>query len=79
MTQNCPKPLLQVWGKPLLDFILERLQKVGIRHLVVNTHYLAPKVVEYLKMWESDFETITISHEKVILETGGAIRYALPL
>jgi MurNAc alpha-1-phosphate uridylyltransferase len=62
-----------------LDFILKRLQKAGIRHLVVNTHYLAPQVVEHYKKWERHFETIAISHEEVILETGGAIRKALPL
>ncbi|MGL6188458.1 MAG: nucleotidyltransferase family protein [Holosporales bacterium] len=79
LTQACPKPLLPVWGSPLLELILERLAQTGIKNLVVNTHYLAPQVDDYLKLWEGRFERIQISHEPSLLETGGAIRQALPL
>lgn len=46
-TDETPKPLLPVAGKPTLDFILASLKDAGIVHVVLVTHYLAAQVQSY--------------------------------
>lgn len=77
LTDQLPKPLLKVAGKPLLDYTLDLLEEAGVRDVVVNTHYLAPLVQDYLK--DRRRPRIIISHETQLLETGGGIVKALPL
>lgn len=77
ITDSLPKPLVRVAGRPLIDWVLDRLVAAGIERAVVNTHYLAELIVEHLRR-RRDLE-IHFSHEPEILETGGGIKQALPL
>jgi MurNAc alpha-1-phosphate uridylyltransferase len=78
LTDHCPKPLVRVAGKPLLDYALERFEAHGVERVVVNTHYLAAQIEEHLLSRESRCE-ILLSHEPTLLETGGGIVQALPM
>jgi N-acetyl-alpha-D-muramate 1-phosphate uridylyltransferase len=75
ITDNLPKPLVPVLGKPLIDYSLERLDGAGVSHVVVNTHYFPEQIEAHL----AGRETIQISHEAERLETGGGVANALPL
>lgn len=78
LTQTTPKPLVQVAGRPLIDYMLDRLHACGIQNIVVNVHYLADKLEAYLA--ELQMPAITISDEREkILDTGGALVKAKPL
>ena len=44
LTDTCPKPLLPVRGKPLMQWTLEALLRGGVRRLVVNTAWLGDQV-----------------------------------
>lgn len=46
-TQNCPKPMLLVGGKPMLEHIIERARCEGFVHFVISIHYLGHMVEEY--------------------------------
>lgn len=46
-TQNCPKPLLVVAGKPMLEHIIERAKLEGFNHFVLAIHYLGYMIEEY--------------------------------
>ena len=48
LTNQLPKPLLPVAGKSMLLRILERLEEENIRHVLVNTHYMAPMIQQML-------------------------------
>lgn len=48
LTDNCPKPLLEVAGKPLIVYHLERMQTLGITDVVINVSYLAEKIIGFL-------------------------------
>lgn len=75
LTADCPKPLLPVAGRPLIDRTLDLARSAGIDRPVVNTHYLADRMAAHL-----DGQDVAISHEAPeILETGGGLRHALPL
>ncbi len=71
-TANCPKCLIKIGGKPLLEIWLEKLSRLGVRKFLINTHYLAEEVEKYIL--ESRFcERIEIFYEKNILGTAGTL------
>jgi N-acetyl-alpha-D-muramate 1-phosphate uridylyltransferase len=77
LTSTTPKPLLTVAGRCLIDHILDRAVEAGVGEVVVNTHYLAERLQRHLALWRSP--KVQISHEPVLLETGGGVKNALPL
>ncbi|PLX51032.1 MAG: nucleotidyl transferase [Desulfobulbaceae bacterium] len=46
-TQNCPKPLLPVAGKPMLEHIIERAKLEGFSHFILSIHYLGKMIEDY--------------------------------
>lgn len=76
-TETTPKALVPVLGVPMLDVVLNRLQAVGVKRVVINLHHLGEKIRTHLKD-RKDLE-ILYSEESEILETGGGIVQALPL
>jgi len=75
LTLETPKPLIKIAGKPLIDYTLDMLAAAGMTEAVVNTHYKAAMVEEYLRPRKSP--KISISHEPELLETGGGVVQAL--
>jgi MurNAc alpha-1-phosphate uridylyltransferase len=74
---NVPKPLVQVHGKPLIDYALDRLAEAGIERVVVNVHYLADTLERHLV--SRKVPHVIISDERgELLGTGGGIAKALP-
>lgn len=76
LTLTTPKPLLPIQGVPIIETVLTRLKQQGVRKVIVNTHYLADQMQQYLTQF-SRLE-IVISHEPELLETGGAVMNVLP-
>ena len=71
LTDNMPKPLVQVAGRPLIDHALAFCDGLNV---VVNVHAFAHQIVDYL----SD-RKVQISDERdALLETGGGLKNALP-
>ena len=80
LTDNLPKPLLAVAGKPLIVYHLEALAQAGIREVVINHAWLGQKIVDYLGHGAAFGLEIQYSAENDgALETAGGIRQALPL
>jgi len=77
LTDNLPKPLLEVAGRTILERILDGLEKAGVEEAVVNTHYFADQIEA--KLARRRCPKILRSHEDDLLETGGGIAKALPL
>ncbi len=79
LTETTPKPLLQVGGKPLLQYHLQRLASAGITDIVINTSWLAEQIEGYFGDGSHFGVSIDWSREAQPLETGGGIANALPL
>ena len=80
LTDQTPKPLLEVAGKPLIQYHIEALRDAGFRELVVNYAHLGEQIVERLADGAQFGVRITYSAEpEGALETGGGIKRALPL
>ena len=71
LTQDLPKPLLPVQGKPLLEYAFNLVQPLKPNQIYVNTHYHAKLIDTYIK---KNYENIHVSWEPEILGTGGGIK-----
>lgn len=93
LTDRCPKPLLPLRGKPLMQWALEALLRAGVRELVVNTAWLGQQIEDHFAAQRlSDVrQQLSISEHIGLhfssegrdfggaLETAGGIVRALPL
>jgi MurNAc alpha-1-phosphate uridylyltransferase len=78
LTNNLPKPLVPVAGRPLLDHVLDKLAEAGVGEAVVNVHYLPDQIIDHVAT--RNHPRIIISDERdEVLDTGGAVVKALPL
>jgi MurNAc alpha-1-phosphate uridylyltransferase len=75
ITDNLPKPLIEVRGEAMIDTILNRLAEAGVETAVVNLHHLGDQIEKHLKKRKRP--KILFSPEERILETGGGVRQAL--
>jgi len=79
LTDNCPKPLLRVGGKALIEYHIEALVTSGIREIVINHAWLGDQIESYLGDGSRYAARLYYSHEEPALETAGGIVQALPL
>lgn len=80
LTDHTPKALVQLNGKPLLSYALEKCAELGVTTAVVNVHHFGQQVIDYLGTQVYDGMKIIISDERdMLLDTGGGLIKALPL
>jgi len=73
LTSTTPKPMIRVKNQPILGFCLDQLANAGISEVIVNTHYLANQVEDYLRGYKSHLK-ITPSYEETLLGTVGTLK-----
>jgi MurNAc alpha-1-phosphate uridylyltransferase len=79
LTDACPKPLLEVGGKPLIVWQIERLVAGGFAEIVINVSYRAEQMMAALGDGTRFGARIAYSSEAEPLESAGGIAQALPL
>ncbi|HZQ14030.1 MAG TPA: nucleotidyltransferase family protein [Pseudolabrys sp.] len=78
LTDDRPKPLVEVAGRALIDHVLDKLAAAGVKTAVVNVHYFADALERHLARRKKP--RIVISDERgMLLDTGGGVSKALPL
>jgi NDP-sugar pyrophosphorylase family protein len=76
LTNDRPKALVEVGGRPLLEITLARLRSFGINDVIINVHHFAEMIVDYLKANNNFGMDIEVSREDVLLDTGGGLKKA---
>ena len=73
LTENCPKPLIELAGRTLLDRALDHLFDAGVARVVVNLHYLGHMIESHLSGRSAP--AVEFSREdELLLETGGGVK-----
>jgi mannose-1-phosphate guanylyltransferase len=74
LTEHCPKPLLEIGGRPIVTYAMDHLLSVGIDRFIVNTHHCAEVYEEKFpdKKWRG--VPILFRHENVLLDTAGGLK-----
>lgn len=79
LTQDKPKALVPLNGKPLLQHCIENLIAKGFHHIVINVHHFGEQIIDFVDSHYFDAE-IDISDERdLLMDTGGGIVKATPL
>ena len=79
LTNDRPKALVEVGGRPLIDHMLDRLAAGGVTRAVVNLHAFADRLEAHLRAQTAP-PALTFSDERAqALETGGGLKKAIPL
>ena len=77
-TQDCPKPMLPVAGKPILEHIIERAKAEGFVNFVITLHYLGHVIKNHFGDGSRWGVKIRYVHEEIPLGTGGALSLIEP-
>ena len=79
LTQDKPKALVPLNGKPLLQHCIENLIANGFHHIVINVHHFGEQIIDFVSSHHFDAD-IQISDERdLLMDTGGGIVKATPL
>ena len=79
LTQDKPKALVELNGKPLLQHCIENLIANGFHHIVINVHHFGEQIIDFVEQNKFDAD-IEISDERdLLMDTGGGIVKATPL
>ncbi|WP_067984417.1 nucleotidyltransferase family protein [Neptuniibacter pectenicola] len=73
LTDDCPKPMLKVGKKPILETVLESFIKAGFVNFYISTHYMPEKIHQHFGKGEKWGINIEYIHEESPLGTGGAL------
>jgi len=73
LTNNCPKPLLKVGDKPILELVLDNFIKAGFQNFYISLHYLPDMIKEYFGDGARWNVRIQYVYEERPLGTGGAL------
>ncbi|MDR0754929.1 MAG: NTP transferase domain-containing protein, partial [Prevotellaceae bacterium] len=77
LTDNLPKALVPLAGKPILEHLINKLKRSGFTQIVINVHHFADMIIEFLKRNNNFGIEIYISDERnCLLDTGGGIKHA---
>ncbi|MGB4547927.1 MAG: phosphotransferase [Syntrophales bacterium] len=74
LTEECPKPLLEIGGRPIITYAMDHLLRTGVERFIVNTHH-RPEVYRE-KFPEGSWRGVPIifRHEPVLLDTAGGLK-----
>jgi len=78
LTDHLPKPLVQVGGRALIDWALDRLADAGVERVAVNLHYRPAMVRGHLSVRRRP-EIVFSEEAERLLDTGGGVRQAMEL
>jgi len=76
LTNDRPKALVEIAGRTMLEITLTRLRTFGVHEVIINVHHFADLVLQYLKAHNNFGLRIEVSHEQILLDTGGGLKKA---
>ncbi len=76
LTDTRPKALVEIQGRTLLELVVERLKKAGVREIIINVHHHAEQIIEFVKKKNAFGLHVAFSVEDELLDTGGGLKKA---
>lgn len=80
LTNERPKAMVEIAGKPLLEYVLQKMRRAGIGRIVVNVHHFAEQIIDFLDLHHYLEEDVVVADEReLLLDTGGGLLKARDL
>lgn len=73
LTDHCPKPMLKVGEKPILETLINQFTRAGFKNIYISTHYMPEQITSYFGDGSAWGANIQYVHEETPLGTGGAL------
>lgn len=73
LTDNCPKPMLNIGNKPILETLIEQFSRFGFHNFYISTHFMPEIIRSHFNDGSKWNVSITYVHEETPLGTGGAL------
>ncbi len=74
LTKNRPKAMMHLAGRPLIDWTLQWLSKIGVKECVINLHYLGDQIKRFVGNGTRYGLKVYYSYETKLLGTAGAVK-----
>lgn len=74
LTEDCPKPLLPLGGRPIITYAMEHLRAAGVERFIVNTHHRAEAYARAFPDGTWRGLPVLFRHEPVLLDTAGGLK-----
>ncbi len=74
LTQQCPKPLLEIKGRPIITYIMDHLLEIGIERFIINIHHLSDLFLKSFPEQKWRGVPIIFRYEPILLETAGGLK-----
>jgi len=74
LTEQCPKPLLEIGGRPIITYVMDHLLGVGVDRIIVNTHHCSQVYLQKFPEGQWRGVPITFRHEPILLDTAGGMK-----
>lgn len=76
LTNNLPKALFEIKGKPLLEITIDKLIQNGFDEIIVNVHHFAEQVIYFLTKKKFNAKIGISDESDKLLDTGGGLKKA---
>jgi mannose-1-phosphate guanylyltransferase len=76
LTEEIPKPMIKVAGKPILHHMTDWFSSYGVKRFVLAIHYKKEKIIEYFGDGKELYEELIYTEETLPMGTGGALKLA---
>ena len=77
ITDVRPKPMVEVLGRPVIDFVKDSMVQGGVNNIIVTTGYRGEMLAEHVKEWNAEGCTARINQESTPMGTAGSVRLLL--
>lgn len=74
VTKECPKPMLSILGKPILEYTIRQLVSCGFKDIAINIHYKAEQITNYFQDGDAFNCRLTYLYEDQLSGTAGAVK-----
>ena len=74
LTKHCPKPLLEIGGRPIITYAMDHLLSVGVDRFIVNIHHAPQVYFEKFPDQRWRGAPIIFRYEPLLLDTGGGLK-----
>lgn len=76
LTDNKPKALVEVNGKPMISYVIDKLTSSGITDIIVNVHHHADQLIDYFEQTLFEADIVISDESDELLDTGGGLKKA---
>ena len=77
ITDVRPKPMVEVLGRPVIDFVKDSMVQGGVNNIIVTTGYRGEMLAEHVKNWNAEHFSARINQESTPMGTAGSVRLLL--